>query len=76
MRGERPGHMLQTSALVNEAYLRLIDTSRMRWQNRTHFYGVAATLVRRILVDFARSRNELKRGGGAPHMSLDDIFHG
>src|SRR5262252_4903859 len=72
MRGERSGHPLQTTALVNEAYLRLIDTDGMRWQNRAHFYAVAAKLMRHILVDFARSRNELKRGGGAPHVSLDD----
>ena len=72
MRRERPGHALQTTALVNEAYLRLIDTDGMRWQNRAHFYAVAATLMRRILVDFARSRDELKRGGGAVPISLDD----
>src|SRR5215471_11360116 len=72
MRGERPGHPLQTTALVNEAYLRLIDTGGMRWQNGAHFYAVAAKLMRHILVDFARSRNELKRGGGALHLSLDD----
>ena len=72
MRGERPGHQLQATALVHEAYLRLIDTGRMRWQNRAHFYAVAANLMRRILVDFARSRDELKRGGGATQVSLDD----
>ena len=72
MRGERPGHPLQATALVHEAYLRLIDTGRMRWQNRAHFYAVAANLMRRILVDFARSRDELKRGGGATQVSLDD----
>ncbi|HYR91900.1 MAG TPA: sigma-70 family RNA polymerase sigma factor [Terriglobia bacterium] len=74
MHGERPGHPLQATALVNEAYLRLIDTGEMRWQNRAHFYGVAAKLMRHILVDFARSRNELKRGGGAPQVSLDDAL--
>ena len=74
MRGERPGHPLQATALVNEAYLRLIDTDRMRWQNRAHFYAVAAKLMRHILVDFARSRNELKRGSGAPQVGLDDAL--
>lgn len=70
--GERPGHTLQTTALVNEAYLRLIDSSRVRWQNRAHFFGVSAQLMRRILVDFARSRHKLKRGGGAVQVSLDE----
>jgi RNA polymerase sigma factor (TIGR02999 family) len=74
MRGERPGHPLQATALVNEAYLRLVDTGGIRWQNRAHFYAVAATLMRRILVDFARSRDELKRGGGVPQMSLDEAL--
>jgi RNA polymerase sigma factor (TIGR02999 family) len=74
MRGERPGHPLQATALVNEAYLRLIDADSMRWQNRAHFYAVAAKLMRHILVDFARSRNELKHGGGAPHLSLDEAL--
>ena len=74
MRGESPGHTLQATALVNEAYVRLIDTDRMRWQNRAHFYGVAAQLMRRILVDFARSRNSLKQGGGADPVSLDDAL--
>lgn len=70
LRGERPGHTLQTTALVNEAYLRLIDTSRMNWQSRAHFFAVAANMMRRILVDFARSRNYQKRGGGAIRVSL------
>jgi len=74
MRGERPGHALQTTALVNEAYLRLIDTAGMQWQNRAHFYALAAKLMRHILVDFARSRNELKRGGDVPHFSLDEAL--
>src|SRR5262245_25409043 len=60
---EHTGHTLQTTALVNEAYLRLIDSSRVRWQNRAHFFAVAAQLMRRILVDFARARQNLKRGG-------------
>jgi RNA polymerase sigma factor (TIGR02999 family) len=67
---ERPGHTLQTSALVNEAYLRLIDWKDVRWQNRAHFFAVSAQLMRRILVDFARDRQYLKRGGGALRVSL------
>jgi RNA polymerase sigma factor (TIGR02999 family) len=72
MAGERPGHPLQTTALVNEAYVRLVDSSRVRWQNRTHFFAVSAQLMRRILVDFARARQKLKRGADAVHVSLDD----
>ena len=71
MRGEKQNHTLQTTALVNEAYLRLIDSSKVRWQNRAHFFAVAANLMRRILVDFARSRNYQKRGGGAFQVSLE-----
>ncbi len=67
---ERPGHTLQTSALVNEAYIRLIDWKDVRWQNRAHFFAVSAQLMRRILVDFARDRQYLKRGGGALQVSL------
>jgi RNA polymerase sigma factor (TIGR02999 family) len=67
---ERPGHTLQTSALVNEAYIRLIDWKDVRWQNRAHFFAVSAQLMRRILVDFARDRQYLKRGGGALRVSL------
>ena len=74
MNQERPGHMLQTTALVNEAYLRLVDSSHVRWQNRAHFFAVSAKLMRRILVDFARSRNYLKRGGNAVQVSLDKVF--
>jgi len=70
MRSERPGHTLQTSALVNEAYIRLIDWKNVRWQNRAHFFAVSAQLMRRILVDFARQRHYLKRGGGALQVSL------
>ena len=72
MRKERPGHTLQTTALVNEAYLRLIDASQVQWQNRAHFFAVAAHLMRRILVDFARTRNYQKRGGGAQPVALDE----
>jgi len=71
MRGERAGHSLQTTALVNEAYLRLVCYDRMQWQNRSHFFAVSAQLMRRILVDHAR-RHNLKRGGGVPHVSLDE----
>jgi len=71
---EHAGHTLQTTALVHEAYLRLIDSSRVRWQNRAHFFAVAAQLMRRILVDFARSRHQLKRGGEAPRVSLSEAF--
>ena len=74
MGGERPGHTLQTTALVNEAYLRLVDSRRVRWQSRAHFFAVAAQLMRRILVDFARARRKLKRGGDAVHLSLDDAL--
>jgi len=72
MSRERPGHVLQTSALINEAYIRLIDWKNVRWQNRAHFFGVAAQLMRRILVDFARDRQYLKRGGGAFLVSLSE----
>lgn len=68
---ERAGHTLQTTALVNEAYLRLIDLKRVRWQNRAHFFAVSAQLMRHILVDFARARRYQKRGGGARQVSLE-----
>ena len=71
MKGERPGHSLQTSALVNEAYMRLVDYKGMQWQNRAHFFAVSAQLMRRILVEHAR-RHNLKRGGGVPHVSLEE----
>src|SRR5437867_12458964 len=74
MNREGPGHMLQTTALVNEAYLRLVDSSHVQWQNRAHFFAVSAQLMRRILVDFARSRNYLKRGGNALQVSLDEAL--
>ncbi len=69
---ERAGHTLQSSALVNEAYLRLVDLRRVRWQNRAHFFAIAAQLMRRILVDYARSRHYRKRGGGALQVSLGE----
>jgi RNA polymerase sigma-70 factor (ECF subfamily) len=71
MKGERLGHSLQTTALVNEAYLRLVDYKRMQWQNRAHFFAVSAQVMRRILVEHARRRN-VKRGGAVPHVSLDE----
>src|SRR6267143_7190549 len=72
LRHEQPGHTLQTSALVNEAYLRLVDWKNVRWQSRAHFFGVSAQLMRRILVDFARSRRYEKRGGGVPALALEE----
>ena len=72
MGGERAGHTLQTTALVNEAYVRLIDWKNVRWQSRAHFFGVSAQLMRRILVDFARARGYQKRGGAALAVSLDE----
>src|SRR5215831_679955 len=71
MRRERPGHSLQTTALVNEAYMRLVDYKCMRWRDRAHFFAVSAQLMRRILVEHAR-RHNLKRGGRALHLSLDE----
>jgi RNA polymerase sigma factor (TIGR02999 family) len=72
MRRESQDHTLQTSALVNEAYLRLIDQKSVKWQNRAHFFGVAAQLMRRILVNHARSRSRVKRGGRTQIVSLDE----
>jgi RNA polymerase sigma factor (TIGR02999 family) len=71
MRGERHGHSLQTTALVNEAYMRLVDYKSMQWQNRAHFFAVSSQLMRRILVEHAR-RHNLKRGGGVQHVSLEE----
>src|SRR5437773_167487 len=71
---ERPGHSLQTTALANEAYLRLTDARQVRWQNRAHFFGIASQLMRRVLVDFARSRSYQNRGGGAQQVSLDETM--
>jgi RNA polymerase sigma factor (TIGR02999 family) len=71
MRGERSCHSLQTTALVNEAYMRLVDYERMQWQNRAHFFAVSAQVMRRILVEHAR-RHNLKRGGGLQHISLEE----
>jgi RNA polymerase sigma factor (TIGR02999 family) len=72
MRRERPEHTLQTTALVNEAYIKLIGQSRVNWQNRAHFYAIAAQCMRRILVDYAKTRSREKRGGGARQVELSD----
>ena len=69
---EDPAHTLQTSALINEAYLKLVDQQNVEWQNRAHFFAVAAQVMRHILVDHARTRNYAKRGGGAPKLPLDE----
>jgi RNA polymerase sigma-70 factor, ECF subfamily len=74
MRGERQGHTLQTSALVNEAYMRLAGERDIAWKNRAHFFGVSAQIMRRILVDHARTRNAQKRGGPAQKISLENAF--
>lgn len=74
MRQERPGHTLQTTALVNEAYLKLIDQRQVHWKNRAHFFALCAQLMRRILVDHARKRKYAKRGGDARRISLDEVI--
>lgn len=74
MKRESPGHTLQTSALVNEAFVKLVDQRNVHWQNRAHFFGIAAQMMRRILVDYARSRQYAKRGGGVRAMSLDEAL--
>lgn len=74
MARERAGHTLQTTALVNEAYLRLIDTDQIQWQDRAHFFAIAAKMMRRILVDLARSRGYQKRGGNARKVTLDEAL--
>ena len=72
MRGERAGHSLQVTGLINECYMRLADAQRMQWQDRTHFLAWASRLMRQILVDFARERQAAKRGSGVQHVLLDD----
>jgi len=74
MAHERAEHTLQATALVNEAYMRLVDVQRVKWQNRAHFFAMSARLMRRILVDFARSRRYQKRGGGAQKVTLDEAL--
>jgi RNA polymerase sigma factor (TIGR02999 family) len=75
LRLERPDHTLQPTALVHEAYLRLIDQRKVSWQNRAHFFGVAAQMMRRILVDHARTKQRGKRGGAARKLSLDEVMN-
>jgi RNA polymerase sigma factor (TIGR02999 family) len=75
LRRERPGHTLQTTALVHEAYLRLVDQTNVRWQDRAHFFGIAANLMRRILVDHARSHHATKRGGTRCKLPLDEAVN-
>lgn len=72
MLGERPEHLLNTTALVNEAYLRLVQLESLNWKDRTHFFAIAATQMRRILIDYARSRRAVKRGGETRQVSLDE----
>jgi RNA polymerase sigma-70 factor (ECF subfamily) len=74
MAGEKPGHALETTELVHEAYLRLLDVRSVSWQDRAHFFAVSARFMRRILVDFARSRQRLKRQGGAADLPLDEVI--
>lgn len=74
LRRERPGHTLQTTALVNEAYLRLIDAKNVQWQDRTHFFAISSNLMRRILVDYARSRGSRKRGQNVDKTSIDENY--
>lgn len=73
LRRQSPDRVLQTTALVHEAYLRLLDSSRVSWQNRAHFYALSATLMRRVLVDAVRARRSQKRGGDSPHVPLDGV---
>ena len=74
MRRERPGNTLQTSGLVNEAFLKLVDQREVQWQNRAHFFGIAAQMMRRILVDYARNRGYAKRGGKAQRVSFNEAL--
>lgn len=76
MFGERVGHTLQTTALINEAYLRLVNSRQVNWQNRAQFFALSAQLMRRILVDYARARKYQKRGGGVPKVTLDEALMG
>lgn len=74
LRRERPDHTLQSAALVNEAYLRLVDQNQTQWQNKAHFFGIAAQMMRRVLADHARSHNAKKRGAGMPLLELDEAL--
>ena len=73
LHGERSNHTLQPTALVNEAYVRLVDQTRVNWQNRTHFYAIASRMMRRVLIDHARAHATEKRGGSAIHLSLENV---
>ena len=74
MRRERSGHTLQATGLVNEAFIRLVELRQIQWQNRAHFFAMAARLMRRILVDFSRAKQSQKRGGGVQHVSIDEAL--
>lgn len=74
LRRERPGHTLQTTALINETYLKLREQRNVEWESRAHFFAICATLMRRILVDYAKTRQRDKRGGGAVHLPLEDLM--
>ena len=74
MRREDPNHTLQTTALINETYLRLVDQRKVQWQNRAHFFGIAAQIMRRILLNYARDQNRMKRGGRTIHVSLSEAM--
>ena len=74
MRNQKPGHTLQATALVNEAYVRLIDSSRVRWQNRAHFFAMSSQLMRRVLIDFARAKKSKKRGGDEIKVTYDEML--
>lgn len=74
MRRENPGHTLQTTALINEAYLKLVDQNQVTWQNRAQFFAISANIMRRFLVNYARDKKADKRGGGAQHIGLEDVF--
>jgi RNA polymerase sigma factor (TIGR02999 family) len=76
LRGEHPGHTLNTTALVHETYLRLVQIDRVEWQDRAHFFAVAARVMRRVLIDYARARNRDKRGGAATHVALSESLDG
>jgi RNA polymerase sigma factor (TIGR02999 family) len=73
MNRERPGHILETTALVNEAFIRLVNQDRVQWQNRAHFFGIAGQMMRRILSNYARDQRRLRRGGGALQVSLSEV---
>lgn len=75
LRSEDPSHTLQPTALINEAYLRLVDQTQVDWQDRNHFFAIASTTMRRVLVDHARARNRDKRGGGAIHVPIEDVLN-